>query len=61
MNQHINAALDFAEKSMAPDHKHGAVCAIGGKIVCGGFNYPTEPHCFKGERECCPLSGKPPR
>ena len=48
MERHIDKALTLASKSMSRDHKHGAVCIIGGKTVCGGFNYPTDPHFFKG-------------
>ena len=40
-------ALRYADKSIARTHRHGAVCIIGGKIVCGGFNIPTNPHQIK--------------
>ena len=32
----INKALEISEKSMAKDHKHGAVCVVGGKIISTG-------------------------
>jgi hypothetical protein len=55
MDKHINTALVFAGKSMARDHKHGAVCVIGGKAVCGGFNYPTGPYYLKAGEEFGPV------
>ena len=55
MEKHINTALMFAEKSMSNDHKHGAVCVIGGKAVCGGFNYPTGPYHVKAGEEFGPV------
>ena len=46
-NYIINIALEKSQKSMARDHKHGAVCVIGGRIASTGFNYPTEAHSIK--------------
>lgn len=43
----INKAEEISHKSMAKDHKHGAVCIVGGKIITTGFNRPAKPHSFK--------------
>jgi deoxycytidylate deaminase len=51
----INTAEQLSNKSMARDHKHGAICVIGGKVVSTGFNRPTDPHNFKVDRKGCNL------
>ena len=43
----INLALEQTHKSLARDHKHGAICVIGGKIVSTGFNRPSDPYQIK--------------
>ena len=55
MYQYVDNALQYANKSTSLTHKHGAICIIGGKIICGGFNYPTTPHYFKGQEEYNPV------
>jgi|TARA_B110000259_G_C14034389_1_gene408495 deoxycytidylate deaminase len=49
----INKALEISEKSMAKDHKHGAVCVVGGKIISTGFNYHADPHQIKVREKSC--------
>ena len=51
MQQYINKAIEESKKSMARDHRHGAVCVIGGKIVSCGHNYVDDPHQIKGSKE----------
>ena len=47
MQQYTDKALSYASKSLAKDHRHGAVCVMGNKVICGGYNYPTDPHLIK--------------
>jgi hypothetical protein len=49
--QYIHEAMKYADKSPAKNHKHGAVCVIGGKIISGGWNFPEDPHWFKVQEE----------
>jgi deoxycytidylate deaminase len=51
MNQYIQVALNQSEKSLARDHKHGAVCVMGGRIVSVGHNCPSEPHFIKIDKK----------
>lgn len=51
--QHVQKALMFAEMSTVKNQQHGAVCVVGGKIVCGGWNFNTDPHVIKiGQTKC---------
>ena len=43
----VNMAEQISYKSMAKDHKHGAICVVGGKVISTGFNRPTKPYNFK--------------
>tara|TARA_Y100000389_G_C17447946_1_gene512799 strand:+ start:2163 stop:2321 length:159 start_codon:yes stop_codon:yes gene_type:complete len=49
----ITTAEEISYKSLARDHKHGAVCVIGGKIVSTGFNRPTKPYNLKVDKKGC--------
>lgn len=44
---YVNVAMKYAQKSMSRDHKHGAVCVVGGKVVSAGYNFPNDPHIIK--------------
>jgi deoxycytidylate deaminase len=48
MNRYAEIALNIADsKSMAYDHKHGAVCIYGNRIISSGYNHPENPHWIK--------------
>ena len=51
--KYTNLVLSLAEKSMAKDHKHGAVCIIGGRIASIGYNTSSYPHCIKVQERPC--------
>lgn len=53
MDRYVDAALKYARKSMSHHYRHGAVCVVGGRVVSGGYNYVTSPHCVKVEEYVC--------
>ena len=47
MNNHVKIALNYADKSISPNHKHGACCVLNGRVISAGYNYPDDPHHIK--------------
>lgn len=53
--QYVYDAEKYMNKSMCRDYKHGAVCVLGGRVVCGGWNKPSDPYMIKVSEKVHPV------